>query len=471
MANTVVNVTGQPLRYIVTKNSNSIKFLKNSGSLIVYEPTNAYSYINDPELDDSYREIWVASYFLAGGYGAKSRPEQNKLSYIANNYDDDINLINYNINTYAYNLKNAIDDLNKRKVTRGINENTNKESDSEYDISYNVFKFGDENILLSELYEKLEHVQVLSKLEISNIIYDVICYNDNNIYHNNDNIPIDNQIKSITITLSGNNKDSGGINKISINLYSQGDENPNTPVYPTPVYQLLLDNIQNIQSTNQILNTNFQYSLSKDYGNIIYKINEGLNTPLDSIILDINASKDVQSINKLPAEKRFLSNDTYGLKLYGVKNIKYIFSDNNEQIDISNYLITPLTNHPLYSTCLIAKIKINNNTTNVVSILINENYGRLINCEFVDNISNNIYNITNLKKVNQRNNYYEYSWIIGQNIEFDNEINPGFISKNVANNLLVFNEGEFILTFSKQLSNIHILNDTFIGNYWVSGEE
>ena len=466
----VRNVAGNPLRYIVTQNYSSIKYLKESGSLIVYEPQSS-SHINrnDEDFDDKYREIWVASYFLAGGYGAQTPDEQHKLSYIAANYDNNINTINNNINTYAYNLRNAIDDLNNRKVTRGINELTVK-SNPEYNISYNVFDFGGENILLSELYDKLSGIRILSKLEISKIIYDVICYNDNTTYHNNDNIPINSQIKSITIKIIGNNRDSGGINTTTINLYSQNDNDPNTPDYPQPTRQIEKQIQVNINDT--IANSSFQYNISIDYGDIIYKINEGLNIPLNDITLDINESNDSQNISKLPAEKRLLSNDIYGLKLYGVKNIRYMLLNSLTAVDrmnISKYMITTLTNHPIYQSCLISRIKITNqNTNNFLSVIIHKDDGRLINCEFIDYTSNNIYNINNLKGVRLVNDYYEYYWNIGNNDNFDNTINPGFIS-NINNNL-VFNEGEFVMTFTSQTSNVNILNDTHIGNYWVPGE-
>lgn len=476
---TVINVTGQPLRYIVTKNSSSIKFLKNSGSMIVYEPLNAYTYshinLNDDDFDDRYREIWVSSYFLAGGYGAKSRTEQNKLSYIANNYDNDLNVINYKINSYAYDFSTSIKMLDKTKVTRGIDpELTPRESNSDYDISYNAFDFGGENILLSELYEKLTHIQSLSRLEVTNVVYDVKCYNDNNIYHNNDNVPINNQIEYITVTITGNNHDSGGVNTVTVNIYAQDDQNPNEVKYPQPKEQFEITNIQNLITNNQISNSNFVYNFSKNYGGrIIYKIREGENIVIDNISLEINGSQDVQSINKLSGEKRLLQNDIYKLKLNGVKGVKYLFIPNHlDSIDEARYLVTPLLSHPIYSGCSIVKIKVNSqNTNNCLSILINKEYGRLIDCEFVDYTSNNIYNITNLKEIKEFANinglnYFEYYWNIGQNAQFNNNVNPGFISK--INGNLVFNEGELILTFSKQLSNISIMNDTYIGDYWIS---
>ena len=502
----ILGLNGLPLKHIITKNKKSIELLNKTGSLIIYEPDipeNVYA----ENSNDLYRELYVGSYFLASGYGAKTRQEQENLSYISSTYNTTYNQLNNRIDqsfTYAYNLYTILDNT---KVDRGnsnvidLTNGTRILSDdySKYNVSYNVMQFGnngeDDIIYLYELYDKLHSLHILQKLEVSDVKYDVILDNGD-IYNNYSYLPIYSNIKNIVITITGNTNDSNGISQIYIELFDNIHNDSK-----------LINIIDNIGSTSKIGNTsnqNFELKLSKNFGlNNIFKIkNIGENKPIKHIQLNINSSsEDTLTLNKLLPELRDITED-FNLILYGapfiytlksnIENIGNIYYENNSNIQLLTYYqqkILSKSNH--YPECYQVDVPIirNNNQElpKFISILsVNDpnfplNVVRMVKAEYVDYKTNNIYDVSNFIlcrsfESNNRSKYIQYILDVSNNSndQYNSIINPPFISPvyNGTNiDYFTLNEGKLVLTFTSSSSNIDLLQLNNISEYWISYQD
>lgn len=477
--NSIVNLNGRPIKYILTQNPRTISLLKESGSMIVYESpyksinkvAQELSYYNSGE---AYREIWVSSYFLASGFGAQTRSEQQNLSYLATSYNEIIDEINDKINIVDQYAHDGISYLDETKVTRGLNEeNPENLEDPQYNVSYNVFKFGNSNIYLKDLYKIISNIGLLYKLEISSIDYNVIL-SDNKLYHNFDNVPIGKKIVSIEVIIKGNTNDSGGIEDLRIIFNSKNDG-----INDETNNSISLNNISTEQTIPKSIYVEFDLSFIYNYNTSnsnMYIISSGVNYPIDQIQMNILGTPENSinnTFNKVKYEERIISdkNNPLLLKLYGVNYILYNILDNSD----NNYIEQLYDRHPIYNNCNIVKINIGNNTK-TINILVKEEYGRLINAEFVDNITNNIYNITNFRKTffnstyKNEEGYLKYVWDLDQNVDYDKTAgNPLFINKQGNNKF--FNNGQLLLTFNNSINRNDIESSDNLMNYWISGEK
>ena len=75
-SNALAKINNKPLKCIITNNKNSIRYLSDSGSMIIY---------SDPSKQDYY-EIYIGGKFISGGYGFP-KDQYNQLSYLASTYN------------------------------------------------------------------------------------------------------------------------------------------------------------------------------------------------------------------------------------------------------------------------------------------------------------------------------------------------------------------------------------------------
>lgn len=451
--NNILSLNNKKLQYIITKNKNTIKFLENTGSLIVYEPGVAKEVDPDNEV---YRELWVGSYFLAAGFGAQSRSEQQKLSYIAENYDNDYLTLDTGVKmsfSYSYNLYTELDN---KKVTQGT------ETREGSDISYNPFDFGGEKINLNELYDKFKKIQFLYKFEIENVEYTYKFYGDNNPYDNMANVPIGKQIQSIDINIKGNTRDSGGIDKLYVILNNQYSNNS--------TYTLDLSNINNQESVPyNSSNTKFNINISKTFDrndNYLFIIHNNINEIIKSIhIYTKQGNSNDLLINPLDSE--LIDNITEKFPSYLIGNTTcYVCSQNSYIRSINNY-------EPRLIIDNVLEIKINSLTeSKYISVLMNNDNLRLAKAEFFDNITCGIYDITDfiLVKYNSTidNQQYtvEYLIYVENNSEYDPNINPPFLHKNGSD--IFFNTGHIRFTFISSNINQEIVHQKTSNQYWIN---
>lgn len=491
MSNTILNVHGLPLKHIITKNKKSIELLKDTGSLIVYEPENS-----------DYRELYLGSYFLASGFGAKSREEQNNLSYLSNSYNDIYAYLDNRINdsfAYSYSLYGILD---KNKVDRGnnnlIDEFRNVADDiDKYDLSYNVMQFGttkNDLIYLYELYDRIHSLHILQKLEITKVKY-TIRTDDGVEYPNYSYIPYYTKIKDIIVTISGNTNDANGISQVYIEF--------NDNVSNTTRVINMIDNLDLNNSTPAITsNQSFELKLYKNFGkDYIYQILSPENHPINHIQLNINSSStDVLTLNKLSAELRDII-DSFDLVLYGAPfiwvlkkdvMINNIYYEDQSDIQLTTYYKRQvLLNNSNYGNSYQSIIEISKNDTNnqfpsYISILIPNdpentplNMVRLIKAEYIDQTTNNIYDITHFIlfrkfKSSGNQNYIQYIFdsSFEPNENYNNIANPPFITPILDENdkpyNFTLNEGKIILTFINSSSNIDILFLKNSSEYWIN---
>lgn len=465
--NHILNLNNKPLKYIITKNKNTINFLKETGSLIVYEP-NPTPITEEEYYRNTYREIWVGSYFLASGFGAESREEQSKLSYIYQHYDTDYSYLDnriINSFSYSYNLWN---DLNQRKVTRGTEE-YNDISYDDINISYNTFKFGDSIIQLKDLYDKFRQIKSLNKFEITDVQYSAQLRIGNRPIEDSfthlAKVPVGATIDFIHIKITGNTNDSGGLRDLVISLNNQ---------YPQKLtYELTLHDLS--QGTVPALsNTKFELSFSKTFseGDLYrYQIHLGPNEILNDINITVNPTPEGSTLIR-PLEAETINNlvQQFPFILYGESSI-FIYNgfgnnDNNSSVyylEINEYRSVLLSDNQY-------KLDINNDQ--YISILIDSDV-RLISAEYIDKENNQLYNITNfiLTRYNSIVSNVEYTQYVlnakyNPNDNYQKSINPPFLHQ--SNSELYFDNGTIIFTFTESSSKNDVRKINNANEYWIT---
>ena len=456
MSDILVKLHKQPLKYIVTKDKNVLSSPIGDNALVVYEPTND----NNPK---SYRELWISNYFLAGGFGAYSQEEQETLSYIAKNYSTSYSYFNDRIEESFNYSKNLYDLLDENKVSSG-DSITNKGSD----ISFNTFNFGEENIALCELYNKFNEIHMLYKFEIYNIEYWIKVEGYNNWFNNFSTVPIGSKVIDIKFKITGNTKDSGGIDDIQITLFNQYNN------LDTFDFTLLgLDYAQeDIPTTSNCM---FELEFHKKFGSsdqyhFVISENDDLNKNyiIKDIIIITKPSDNDNLINPLSGEiisdiiQKYPSYFYAGDPLYVFKGLK-----NNKRM-IGNYNRYLITN----------KYELNiSETENIkhISLLLNSNL-RLLKAEYEDLLQCQTYDIIDfiLTNYNVNQNYtgnktfaVEYIIDITNNTNYNSNLNgnPPFLHEKLSN--LYLNKGKITFTFiTSDVNNEPVLQNT--SQYWIS---
>ena len=458
--NDILNLNKQPLKYIVTKNQNVIlnsPITSNSGPLIIYEG-QPFSY-------EPYRELWVGKYFVASGYGAKSRQEQDKLSDIAANYDLAYSYFNDQlINSFNF-TKNIYDELKNNKVSKGESlENTGD------DISYNTFDFGGETITLSELKNKFSEIHVLYKFELFDVTYQIKC---NNIWYNNFSyVPAGSNVNAIKIIISGNTRDSGGIEKVNISCFNQNGNSYYNIEFnkPESLIQNKINesfNIELIKEFNNKDNYTFAIKNTNDFKNYIIT---------DVIISTLPTPNNIDVINPIQGEIIDV------IKLFP----SYFYASKSINVYTGYYVNNQLTNKYIehYNSYAITdsyELNISNNDNiQYVSIYqVNNNDMQIIDAIYYDYMTGHIYDIIDfiltkqeqiINSTNPSDNYgptTEYVIDIKNNDNYNKSINPPFLHKNESTNKLCLNAGKIIFKFAPRINNKEItLKNT--NQYWIT---
>ena len=461
MNDNILTLNNSSLKYVITKNRNVIDFLSKTGSLIAYEPSNE-------DGKEIYRELWISNYFLASGFGAQSRDEQNKLSDIAENYDNTYAYFNNQINnafSYAHNLYEILDN---NKVSKGTED---KHGD---DISYNEFNFGGDIITLSDLYNKFLDINVLYKFEIYNVQYFVKFVGDSNEYPNFSNVPTGAKLETIKIIITGNTKDSGGIDNIEVDLYNQ---------YDNSIFKLKLEDFNNISEIPDKSNTQFTFILSKtfitsginkeEYEFIIQNTTDGKNYIIKNIQITTNPTKDSNVINPISAEVISDITEKFPTYYYSTQPI-YVYSNilDNKHINLyQKHLVSSQYELNIFEKNAYG----DNNKINHISILISNNVNlRLIDAQYYDMLTCKKYDIIDFILTNYNytpngtNSIYdvEYQINITNNANYISGVNPPFLHYE-DDEQLYMNYGKILFTFIESSNNINtILKNTY--QYWIS---
>lgn len=460
----ILSLNRKPLKYFITKNKNVINSpISDNGALIVYEG-------NEIDSNQPYRELWVSNYFLASGYGAKSREEQDKLSDIAANYDNSYLNLNYRIDETIDDLNSLYNKLNNEKVSKG------SYSYNGDDISFNTFNFGENTIQLNDLYDKLQNIHVLYKFEITNVDYK-IKLSDNNWYNNFSEVPVGTSVKEILISIEGNTRDSGGIKDIQIVLnnkkngtiqeyvlqFKNFSANTTLPTlknqkFKIDLYKTFYENDNSLTEYTFTIDNNILKN--EIFKNIIIITNPTSvdNTAMVNNLLPSETIDDI--LNKFPSY--FISSNVIYCYAGNISGINNGNNYKNILINKSNTYELTISNTDLFQ--YIALLIPNKNNVN----------NRLIKAEYYDNINHQIYDITDFIVVefnviiNTQLKDIRYFIKVENNSNYNPNANPPFL--HLKDNNLYFNEGKIVFTFDNSGSNLseQELKLKNTNQYWIS---
>ena len=202
-SNILNNNIGYPLKCIVTSNTNTLKYLKTSGSLIVLDQTDIDGTLKDTE----YREIYLGDNFLAGGYGVYTKEQQNDLIEIITTFkgiidelhEIDTDLANDILSKYEELLNNKLD---KEAYIDSSDPSNNKGNASETYIEFSNSDNTVYYIKTKDILQLIANLPVYEDIEIENVSYDIIvvdCVGREQLFTNATHLPINTYIRQITI--------------------------------------------------------------------------------------------------------------------------------------------------------------------------------------------------------------------------------------------------------------------------------
>ena len=313
----------QYLKCIVTNYKSTMQLLKDSGSLIVYQPLNE---------DVNY--LYLGNELIASGYGVSTIQRRDKLSYIADHYDDD-----YAYHTRYIDFSFAYTTYVGDYILSYFDNYIQKDGS----VSFTTIEYHND---ATDTYEEASLKDIIftgpdaqyNDIDVSTVSYINTDYGDYKI-NNNDNVtylPIGVNINSVVTYIDATQNDSGGIANIKYDY-----------TYFTNINKSVLTNTF-IPGT-VIDNAYYKIRIEHIYDNIngkYYVSQEGINDVITDITMAINGSRQkkyypfleekgihVYSDANIIKDHNIHLND---VKVYGKHTMFYHFSKENTQL-YSNY--------------------------------------------------------------------------------------------------------------------------------------
>ena len=309
--NILKTVPTKPLKCIVTNNTTTLEYLKNTGDLIVLDETmKQKEFVENNE--NEYRELYVADYFIAGGLGVRTRTEQKTLIEIVNTFKGIIGDLQNVDERLEETLIQRYDELLKKKLDiTCLDENNNVILDSngkpkQGNASKTFIEFESNNktyyVLLSDIFKLIAGLPTYKDMEIIDVTYDVAFTDYGNVTQTLTNVkslPINTYLSQIVVHIKLKMNSCGEIkyiktthitNNVSSELISEISN--------------YTDFVTNSNTSADIDNNEINITISKTFSPGSYIIKEG-----DNIIFQ----KLELGIKETPANKY--------LKIDGVKDI------------------------------------------------------------------------------------------------------------------------------------------------------
>lgn len=308
----ITRYDGQYLKCVVTQYKATINVLKNSGTLIVYQPQN-----------ENVNYLYLGDEMLASGFGVSTIEKRDILEDVADRYYDDYAYLTTYIDlSFAY-TSYEVDGLyaylnNFIRKDGSVNMTTIDYWDDKY-MSYRTAKLRD--IIFTGPEAEYNDAKLESQKSIIYTINDVLYSSDNEITY----MPIGCGISYVTKNIEISKNDSGGVNMIDVDIaYYNAQHEMNEKHSSQNIAGRLLDNGKyNIKYTNRYDNRNYEY----------YIANEGLNDIITDISLAISQTEEKKYYPDLAEKDIYVyseSNliqkhniDIPGIKVWGLHSIFY----------------------------------------------------------------------------------------------------------------------------------------------------
>lgn len=267
----ITRYDGQYLKCVVTQYKATINVLKNSGTLIVYQPKN-----------EKVNYLYLGNELLASGFGVSTIEKRDILEDVADRYYDDYAyLVTYIDLSFAY-TSYEVDELyaylNNFIRTDG---SVNMTKIDYWDDKYNSYRTANlRDIIFTGPEAKYDDAKLINQKSVIRSINDVIYESNNDVTY----MPIGCSISYVIKEIDIEKNDTGGISKINVDLsyYDSHHELQNKTTSQNIANYVLENGVYKIKYTNRYDNRNYEYFIAK----------EGPNNVINSINIDVAESTD-----------------------------------------------------------------------------------------------------------------------------------------------------------------------------------
>ena len=377
----ITRYDGQYLKCVVTQYKATMNVLKNSGTLIVYQPQN-----------ENVNYLYLGNELLASGFGVSTIQKRDVLEDVADRYYDDYAYLTTYIDlSFAYTAY-EVDELYAylNNFIR-VDGSVNLTKIVYWDDKYNTYKTANlRDIIFTGPEAEYKDANLESQKSIIYSINDVL-------YESNDEItymPIGCGISYVTKEINIEKNDSGGVNKINVDLtYYNSTHEKCSRSTSQNISNFILDNgIYNIKYTNRYDNRNYEYFVAQ----------EGLNDVIDEITLNITKTDDKKYYPELAKKDIYVYSETNliqnhllnipGIKIWGLHSIFYDYgtSDNLNVTTINSSTFTDNHREMIHGDIVTFEVEAQQN---YIDILVPSNH-IITKMEFLDNETYKTYNWT-----------------------------------------------------------------------------
>lgn len=523
--NDINRFDGKYLKCVVSKYDSVLKYLANSGAMVVLQPSGDEGTYKDITYQRNY--IYLGNEFLASGYGFLCKDMRIKAESIVAQYDNDIENLKKADAAEAKVRKETDDDIYK-KLNNYVAINGGRIDKTVFNLNgitiptRDIILYGEEAQYTDFTVDDIK-ISINSNDWINN--NNVACHQCVDIHENKDNLfhnislnkivylPIGSQIKDINCEITANDNDSGGLNRLAI-LHNFNNEYVATVVYyDFDAETYIEDPFENDKEDSEKIFTLHKYIYSKSFTN-----NENSN---DVLIVDTTINNIIKGIKMVIAPTPKIKYKYYPA-LYQKNNEYKIISSGNaikeHQLDLNIKVDVKPQYYIMWGYNIESLDLINNyeglndadiNTQTEINIRIERDHNRIYfgvpsnfiiqtlylktksekynvtgMCKLISNASkikcpmsqefevttiiNNSESQTQYNKCRINYNFYEFDYDELENDVVDIELNINYL--NIDNKIDTVNSN--VLDAVNWLQEPKYLNNEIFDNlYWISGKD
>ena len=481
--NTLFGNVNKPLKCIVTNNTNTINYLKDSGSFIVLDQSDIIPELNGTD----YREIYLGDCFLAGGYGVYSKTQQEQLIGIIKTFQDTIDRLDDTDLNLDQIISIKYQELENKKLDKSYQNENGINTQANASNTYIEFVNSDNTayiIKTSDILQLIAYLPTYENFEILDISYNVTVIDNENresTYTNTKVLPINTYIKNVAVDITLNLHDCGNITNISVEYLTTNSSN-------TTSYEVINYTASNVVHNNSFDNIETHIRINKSYDVYPLFVKEGNNDIIKSITINIDETPeskyktiegvtDLQtdelikySYNAIPKQEKTIQMPSLIGKYFLAYYTSTELSQQIQAVNIIQNLVYVEINEDLTTIPLSQGTKIV-----LITVPINYKiYDITLHGQNTVNITNfvNYYPYNNSNIIINKLNSSLYALYFSQSLNNNSKLNiylkkMGLTYNDIFNDGLEHNIKNMLTVTTDSTNPQYILNGEYISHYWI----